>query len=99
MPSDKHISNSGSSELGEWDGEQETYAKANRKIQAFKSKNKKKFRGYFNALDPRVRGRITKSYTVREPDSDDEEDEGDPTGARPGTRVYRESKGDFRSMP
>lgn len=93
---DKTSSRTSSSELGTWDGSEDTYPQAIRTITAYKRRNKKKFKGYFGAVNPKERTRIKKTYRVPEPDSDDSDDESDPTGARPGQRVYRESKEDYR---
>lgn len=81
----------------EWDGEQTSWPRHKLKIQKFKNANEKKFGEFpwfFSAKDPKERGRIEVDYTVKEPES--EEEEPDESGAEPGTKVKKETEAAFK---
>lgn len=83
------------SDIGhEWDGDPTTWPRHKLRLDKFKNAHEKNFAGFpwfFQAADPKDRGRIEEDYTVPEPDSDDEEAEPEITGAEPGTKIKKET--------
>ena len=75
--------------MASFDGERETYRDYKSKREGFKVINKQQFKGYFGVPRPHDRERVTQPYTV----ADDQQN--DPTGARPGARVTIESEANY----
>ena len=74
------------SKLATFDGEREHWQSWKNKRDGWKVINKRNFKGYFGVTQPSKRDRVTTAYTV-----DDDQEDYDPTGAAPGTRVNAES--------